>query len=376
MGANVVIADPHRAVVSGPTPLYGTEIRSLDLRAGATMILAGLIAEGETIIHDAEIIARVRELRTDKKFARIVTVMNAPYLFSRTLNVDLERARIKDIDFRTPSKRRPFEFAEFILGKTGDLGPGFTMGNVVPAAAILTEKPEWFTKTYVERGRWPLPDGSEAFLYHREPQPIRTLDVGLFNMELTELTLPNIRATNVKLRAVPGTPADTSLGKLKQLDISCGEVLYKDIVFKNVAITLVHPQINLPLFLETQEIQLLSLERMKPRAELNTDAILELAAKKAKWLKDPSLSFDGSVMTVSGRAKGIPLRIRADLKVEGSWLISRLVDVRVAGIPLPKIFFRALTDRNTPLTPNDEMLYYLDISGIEGEGHTLKLKAA
>jgi UDP-N-acetylglucosamine 1-carboxyvinyltransferase len=58
MGANVVIADPHRAVVSGPTPLYGTEIRSLDLRAGATMILAGLIAEGETIIHDAEIIAR------------------------------------------------------------------------------------------------------------------------------------------------------------------------------------------------------------------------------------------------------------------------------------------------------------------------------
>lgn len=58
MGANVVIADPHRAVVSGPTPLYGTEIRSLDLRAGATMILAGLIAEGETIIHDAEIISR------------------------------------------------------------------------------------------------------------------------------------------------------------------------------------------------------------------------------------------------------------------------------------------------------------------------------
>ncbi len=58
MGANIVIADPHRAVVSGPTPLYGTEIRSLDLRAGATMILAGLIAEGETIIHDAEIIAR------------------------------------------------------------------------------------------------------------------------------------------------------------------------------------------------------------------------------------------------------------------------------------------------------------------------------
>ena len=58
MGANAVIADPHRVIITGPTPLRGTEIRSLDLRAGATMVLAGLIAEGETIIHDAEMVYR------------------------------------------------------------------------------------------------------------------------------------------------------------------------------------------------------------------------------------------------------------------------------------------------------------------------------
>jgi UDP-N-acetylglucosamine 1-carboxyvinyltransferase len=58
MGANAIIADPHRAVITGPTPLRGTEIRSLDLRAGATMVLAGLIAEGETTIHDAEMVYR------------------------------------------------------------------------------------------------------------------------------------------------------------------------------------------------------------------------------------------------------------------------------------------------------------------------------
>lgn len=58
MGANAVICDPHRVLITGPTPLYGREIRSLDLRAGATLVLAGMIAEGETIIHDAEIIDR------------------------------------------------------------------------------------------------------------------------------------------------------------------------------------------------------------------------------------------------------------------------------------------------------------------------------
>ncbi len=58
MGANAVICDPHRVLVTGPTPLYGQEIKSLDLRAGVTMIIAGLVAQGQTIINDAEIIDR------------------------------------------------------------------------------------------------------------------------------------------------------------------------------------------------------------------------------------------------------------------------------------------------------------------------------
>lgn len=58
MGANAVICDPHRVLISGPTPLYGTEIRGLDLRAGATLIIAGLLARGETILHGAEVVDR------------------------------------------------------------------------------------------------------------------------------------------------------------------------------------------------------------------------------------------------------------------------------------------------------------------------------
>ncbi len=58
MGANAIIADPHRALVSGPTPLYGTEIDSLDIRSGATLVIAGLVAEGKTVINDAEIVDR------------------------------------------------------------------------------------------------------------------------------------------------------------------------------------------------------------------------------------------------------------------------------------------------------------------------------
>jgi len=58
MGANVKILDSHQAKITGPTKLAGKEITSLDLRAGATLILAALLASGKSIIHCAEEIDR------------------------------------------------------------------------------------------------------------------------------------------------------------------------------------------------------------------------------------------------------------------------------------------------------------------------------
>lgn len=58
MGAKVEMINAHEANIYGPTPLVGAQIKSLDLRAGATMILAGLIAKGETILENAEMIDR------------------------------------------------------------------------------------------------------------------------------------------------------------------------------------------------------------------------------------------------------------------------------------------------------------------------------
>lgn len=70
MGANAVICDPHRVLISGPTPLYGREIKSVDLRAGATLLLAGILADGETVLQQAEIIDRGYE-RIEARFAEV-----------------------------------------------------------------------------------------------------------------------------------------------------------------------------------------------------------------------------------------------------------------------------------------------------------------
>jgi UDP-N-acetylglucosamine 1-carboxyvinyltransferase len=52
MGARIVLCDPHRAVISGPSPLKGGTVESPDIRAGMAMILAALAADGQSTIHN------------------------------------------------------------------------------------------------------------------------------------------------------------------------------------------------------------------------------------------------------------------------------------------------------------------------------------
>lgn len=66
MGANVEIVDPHRAFIWGPSRLRGEKVTAPDIRAGAALLLAGLIARGQTEIPDCSQIDRGYE-RIDQK---------------------------------------------------------------------------------------------------------------------------------------------------------------------------------------------------------------------------------------------------------------------------------------------------------------------
>lgn len=58
MGASIVIADPHRVLVHGPSKLIGRELETPDIRAGMALILASLVAKGTSVINKAELIER------------------------------------------------------------------------------------------------------------------------------------------------------------------------------------------------------------------------------------------------------------------------------------------------------------------------------
>jgi UDP-N-acetylglucosamine 1-carboxyvinyltransferase len=66
MGARVILCDPHRAVVSGPSRLHGERVDSPDIRAGMAMLIAALCAEGHTEIGNVRVIDRGYE-RIDER---------------------------------------------------------------------------------------------------------------------------------------------------------------------------------------------------------------------------------------------------------------------------------------------------------------------
>ncbi len=66
MGARVVVCDPHRAVVTGPSELVGNEITTPDIRAGVALLGAALCARGRSVIMNAHQLDRGYE-RIDKR---------------------------------------------------------------------------------------------------------------------------------------------------------------------------------------------------------------------------------------------------------------------------------------------------------------------
>ncbi|MBI3732656.1 MAG: UDP-N-acetylglucosamine 1-carboxyvinyltransferase [Chloroflexi bacterium] len=70
MGAKIILCDPHRAVVIGPSPLHGEPVQSPDIRAGMALLIAALAARGTSVIHNAAVIDRGYE-RIDVRLQQI-----------------------------------------------------------------------------------------------------------------------------------------------------------------------------------------------------------------------------------------------------------------------------------------------------------------
>lgn len=74
MGARIILCDPYRCLVQGPTQLYGEDLESPDIRAGMALLLAALAADGKSTIRNIGQIERGYE-RVDEKLKALGAVL-------------------------------------------------------------------------------------------------------------------------------------------------------------------------------------------------------------------------------------------------------------------------------------------------------------
>lgn len=70
MGARIILCDPYRCLVQGPTQLYSEKLESPDIRAGMAMLLAALAANGTSKIRNIVQIERGYE-KVDEKLRQL-----------------------------------------------------------------------------------------------------------------------------------------------------------------------------------------------------------------------------------------------------------------------------------------------------------------
>ncbi|MFN8411930.1 MAG: UDP-N-acetylglucosamine 1-carboxyvinyltransferase [Anaerolineales bacterium] len=75
MGARIILCDPYRCLVQGPTQLYGERLESPDIRAGMALLLASLAAKGKSKIRNIVQIERGYE-RVDEKLRSLGAIIN------------------------------------------------------------------------------------------------------------------------------------------------------------------------------------------------------------------------------------------------------------------------------------------------------------
>ncbi len=78
MGARIVQCDPHRVLVSGPSPLHGAHMATPDIRAGMALLIAALCAKGQSIIESAPIIDRGYERMDERLRALGADIIREP----------------------------------------------------------------------------------------------------------------------------------------------------------------------------------------------------------------------------------------------------------------------------------------------------------
>jgi len=305
----------------------------------------------------------------------IAVVENHAYLHSTALNLNARLQGFKTITFRGKTKRLG-EMSQFILTKTGELGPEFSLGQIPEVAQFLQHPDPWFTQSFSKVQEWPLPDGSEAILFERKIQPVPIAEVKALEMDLGRASFPRIGTEGLSIQLFPHSDQEAMVGQFERIEIKARSLKFRGFPLKDVQLTLHDAQISWPLFVANGDLRLMRLSRAEVKLLVTHDEVLQFLGEKAKFLHGITLSFQDG-LEAHASVKGIPLTVKENVRFDPDKRTLRfhLQKLRAAGIPLPFIgtILSPFTNRLVSLDPNAEIPLFIDIHSLDWQAEGLQI---
>lgn len=305
-----------------------------------------------------EMAEKAVSLRTERTGpSALVLISNYDYLNGNNLTWTMKSRGLSDqLTVRTKSDRLG-EFADFVIVKTGSLGPAGSVTHQTAARNEILKEGGWFQREFTQSARWPLPDGSEAILFARNrttrptPAGVSISGWGRIDWEgLHLLAKPSLR--------YPGS---------QRAEITARRMIYDAVVLREVRLDLDGFRLatddeGRPRLLDLREVSIQS-------AGWNEEDATALLLKRAPGLKQARVSFrKGERVILSGRMGPLPVMAELVLSLKKGLnedqLNVRASMIKVAGVSVPDLFLSRFGRQTISLGPTARRPYGIRLSGL------------
>ena len=310
----------------------------------------------------------LRKIEADRDPSRPITnvtlVANHPLFNPPTFHWVQRQLNLPHASMRGVNARL-CELSEFVLLKSGLLGPASVIGGLERAAKTITDPDGWFGRGYEELARWPLPDGSAAVLYRqkrgrRSPIAKRIVAYDLF-------ATGDIKGAGLTIDLGPW---DRGLSAWRDVRAVVKEISVRGLKVSGVAVDLQNfslvTQFDTESVYDWNEMRVMRLDRVAVRSlRIEAADLKSFLEKRVPGLKVDALTLDGTVK-VAGSFYGRPVAAEAALELDrpGHRLKVAILSASYLGVPLPVALFRPIKELNLSLEPNPETPFFIDLPGL------------
>ncbi|MFA6030812.1 MAG: glycosyltransferase family 39 protein [Elusimicrobiota bacterium] len=313
--------------------------------------------------------------------ANVVVVGNHPFFNCPTFTWVLRREGLRTLAVRGVN-RRLCEFAEFVVLKTGSLGPDAVTGQLPAVRDFMLSPAGWFGSGWRELRRFPLPDGSEAVLFQQRRFARPPLAEKVLRFDYFEEGSVSARDLRVELGDF-----DPARGLYPRVRVRAEELVVRGLLVRDFDAVLeglvlipaaeagsdsrtVRMGTNgLPL-----DVRFLRLDRLSLlRAAVGADALAAFISERSRGAGPVQADIEGGLLQAAFRVRNavVSAAVRAALAPDGRSVSFALERLSVAGIPVPTALLGRHARFTRSFAPDPELPFELSLAGLRLDGGRL-----